>query len=88
MEKNEIREKIIGITKQILLARHIDFDDVNDDDELYETGIGLDSIAVLTLLSEVEKNFNIEFPDEFWKSKTFSTLKDIIGYLETVHLLK
>ena len=38
---------------------------------------GLDSITMLTLLTEIEKSMEIDIPEEYWTGAAFERLADI-----------
>ena len=73
-----------------LLPRHLrsfeNSDGILPSMELVE--LGLDSMAAINLLLEVEDTFGVVFPDDLLNSATFSTgasLRDAIASLLQVH---
>ena len=60
--------------------RYFDLEDVNlkPDDDIFES-LGIDSVQVLELLSELEALFDVEIPDyELREVKTFNQLAEQI----------
>jgi acyl carrier protein len=43
------------------------------DPDLNLFAAGIDSLATISLMAELEKRFDFEFPDEFLSTSTFST---------------
>ena len=80
MERVELQDKIVSITERVLKDCGI-MRDLDKNIPLNENGLGLDSISRLTLLSEIEKELNIEFSEEYWGSKTFESISDIEKYI-------
>lgn len=64
-------EKIIEILKEIKPYEHITVDT-----ELIESGI-LDSLSILSLVTELEEQFNVEISDEAIIAQNFATIQDI-----------
>ena len=48
----------------------------------FKEDLGADSIDILQLLLTIEEDYGIVIPDE--KLVTFSTVSDIVGYLESL----
>ena len=77
---NDITERI----KQIIvndLDTNIKIDKIIDDTKLFEGGIGLDSIALMELISILEKTFAFEFSDEELNLETFQTLSTLTEFV-------
>ena len=55
--------------------------EVKEDDNLLANGI-IDSLGVLKLVSFIERQFEIQIPDEEVTIKNFRSVKDIASYLE------
>ena len=78
---DEIQEKLF-----LILRKYLRFVDASDaipvDEELMS--LGLDSSSALALLIDLEKSFEVTFPDEVLNSDMLQT----VGKLETVlHIL-
>jgi len=61
---------------------NITTDEIDLNSPLQEHGIGLGSIEILTLMSEIEKQFKIEIPEKFWGNNSFQNLNNIIDFLQ------
>jgi acyl carrier protein len=82
--KEEVAQKLRKIVQTILENRGVEInsnDEIDLNASLQEEGIGLGSIEILTLMSEIEKQFKIEIPEKFWGSHSFQNLNDIIDFL-------
>lgn len=80
MVKSEIETIVLDVAEKVLTERGI-ADAPNLDKPLTEVGIGLDSIGRLSLLTEIEEKTDIEFPEEYWGSKTFENLSKIVHFI-------
>lgn len=81
--KEEVARKLRNIVQTILENRGVEINDEIDlNASLQEEGIGLGSIEILTLMSEIEKQFNVEIPEKFWGSHSFQNLNGIIDFLQ------
>ena len=77
---NEITEQL----KQIIVDEldiNADKADLRDDISLFEGGIGLDSIAVMELISILERTFGFEFSDEELNIDAFKTLTTLTEFV-------
>ncbi|OQX04311.1 MAG: hypothetical protein BWK80_53875 [Desulfobacteraceae bacterium IS3] len=80
--KEHIVQKLLDIVQTILKNKGIDSNDEIDlNSPLQEHGIGLGSIEILTLMSEIENQFKVEIPEKFWGSQNFQSLNDIVNFL-------
>ena len=57
------------------------YEQISEDTELIESGI-LDSLAVITLITLLEDEFDVEIADDQVTAKNFATIQDIIRLLE------
>ncbi len=78
MERQVIRDRIIKILEEQVILRSLTYN--SDIIPLDESGIGLDSLCFLKLLSTIEKELNIKIDDDYWDYFMFKTLEDIIEY--------
>lgn len=46
-----------------------------------QESLGLDSMGRLELLIEIEKEFQIEFEEEYWGTNAFGTPREILSYV-------
>lgn len=83
--KEDIARKLRKIVQTILESRGVEInsnDEIDLNASLQEEGIGLGSIEILTLMGEIEKQFNVEIPEKFWGSHSFQNLNGIIDFLQ------
>ncbi len=57
-------------------------DDISGDTDLIETGI-LDSMGIIELVSYLEKEFSLSFPDDDITVDNFGSIDKIVSYLAT-----
>ena len=82
MKKQEIITKL-----KDLIVYELDInvkkEELSDDSQLLEGGIGLDSISIVNLIVLIEKNFNIRFQDEEITMDLFSDLDTLSTFIES-----
>lgn len=75
MDRNEILGKVVEICKEVFDNEELDLSENTTMDELEEW----DSLAHLTLISELEDTFNIKFKlDDIMKGNRIGVLVDVI----------
>lgn len=72
-----MREKILEIIQEVLNTS------VSEEDELIE--LNIDSIIMISLLIELEKEFNFVVDEEILDYRKYSTVSDIIDMVEKLH---
>lgn len=78
--ENDIKELII----KSLNLEDIKPSDINDEDPLFEDGLGLDSIDALELGMALKKNYDIELStDKSENSKYFYSVKTIADFIRS-----
>jgi acyl carrier protein len=71
----------LSVTKQLkqLIAQELDvnlkLDEIDDGSTLFEDGLGIDSIAIVELISLAEERFGIEFSDDDLVPASFASLE-------------
>lgn len=75
IKDKEIKDKVIRIAANKL---GIEGDNINEQDTIEK--LGADSLDIVELSLEFEREFGIEFPDEAWD--TVHTIGEIIMYIE------
>jgi acyl carrier protein len=78
--EDNISKRILKIADRVLRERGISRKP-SSEESLAEDGIGLDSIGRLVLLAEIEKEMQIELPEEYWGSRTFENLEEIVQFI-------
>ena len=80
----EIKEKIIGIMSGLFSDSGIDTDILEYVDLIDD--LGMDSIAFITLIVEIEISFNISVPDELVLMENFKTFDSICELISNLIL--
>ncbi|UII27574.1 phosphopantetheine-binding protein [Fulvivirga maritima] len=76
----EIKKKIRSIIANDLDA-NINEEDLSDDVSLYDGGIGLDSIAIINLIVELENKFDISFDETEINAQLFSNINSLADFI-------
>lgn len=76
---NEVEMKIRRIIKQSL---NLDLCPSKIDLDADLDGYGINSISIIKIITEIEKNFNIEFDIEELDFKKYQNIRSIILHLE------
>lgn len=63
------------------LETDISVDDIDENASLYEDGIGLDSINVVSFIVAVEEKFELSFDGDDINTAVFSNLKSLAEYI-------
>ncbi len=58
-------------------------DDIDENVSLFEEGLGLDSIAVVELISLIEQKFGFQFADADLNPDCFKNLQVLAGLIES-----
>lgn len=56
--------------------------DINPEVSLLEEGLGLDSIAIVELVSLIEENFSVQFLEEDLRMEPFSSIRTLADYVD------
>ena len=56
------------------------------DVSLLEDGLGLDSIALVELISLIEENFNVQFGEDDLKLEAFANVQTLAQHIQTLAL--
>ena len=71
--------------KQLLIEglslEDIDPSDIADDDQLFNEGLGLDSVDAIELIVILDNEFGIKFKDMNEAKKVFTTIQVLTDYL-------
>ena len=76
--KAELKNKIITS----LNLEDISVEDINDDDNLFGEGLGLDSIDALELIVMLDKDYGIKLTDPKEGKKIFESIETMAKYIE------
>jgi acyl carrier protein len=68
-----------------IMAKELDVnlkvEEIDENDSLFEGGLGLDSIAIVELISLVEQHFNFQFSDTELTPESFSNLNVLADFI-------
>ncbi|MGK7389879.1 MAG: phosphopantetheine-binding protein [Candidatus Cyclobacteriaceae bacterium M2_1C_046] len=76
--KHNLKEEII----EFLNLEDLSPEDIKDDEPLFGSGIGLDSIDALELIVLLEKNYGIKIEDPEEGRKVFNTVNSMAEYIQ------
>ena len=86
MDTNDavLREKVKAMIVQCARLK-MPASEIKDDAPLFdpEKGIGLDSIDVLEIVVNIEKNFGVQIPDRETGRKVIQSVNNIIEHIRT-----
>ena len=74
--KNEIIEKLIGITKEYIEG---EIGELNENTNLH-TELGLTSLELVSMIGDIEDAFDVELPDS--EIAKLTTIGDIVSFIE------
>jgi acyl carrier protein len=60
-------------------------EDIDENASLFEDGLGLDSIAIVELITLVEQHFDFQFSDAELTPETFSNLNVLASFIINKH---
>ena len=66
------------------LSLEVDADEIDDEDELFGGGLGLNSMATIEIIVGLEEEFGIEVPDEDLRVELFDSVQTMADYVRTV----
>ena len=73
--------------KQVIirtLSLEVDAEEIDDADELFDGGLGLNSMATIEIIVGIEEEFGIEVPDEDLRVELFDSVQTMADYVRTV----
>ena len=73
--------------KQVIirtLSLEVDADEIDDEDELFGGGLGINSMATIEIIVGLEEEFGIEVPDEDLRVELFDSVQTMADYVRTV----
>ena len=72
--------------KQVIirtLSLEVDADEIDDEDELFGGGLGINSMATIEIIVGLEEEFGIEVPDEDLRVELFDSVQTMADYVRT-----
>ena len=73
--------------KQVIirtLSLEVDAEEIDDKDELFGGGLGINSMATIEIIVGLEEEFGIEVPDEDLRVELFDSVQTMADYVRTV----
>ncbi len=67
-----------------MLSLEVDADEIDDEDELFGGGLGINSMATIEIIVGLEVEFGIEVPDEDLRVELFDSVQTMADYVRTV----
>ena len=58
-------------------------DEIGNDTQLFDEGLGLDSIDALEIVLELQRTFRVEISDEQVGKRVLRSVSTIVGFIET-----
>lgn len=62
----------------------VDQTEIDSDVSLLEDGLGLDSIAIVELVSLLEENFGLKFEEEDLSMEPFASVRTLANYIDSM----
>ena len=59
-------------------------EDIEDGDQLFDGGLGLNSMATIEIIVGIEEEFEIQVPDEDLRVELFDSVKTMSDYVRSV----
>lgn len=66
------------------LSLEVDADEIDDEDELFGGGLGINSMATIEIIVGLEEEFGIEVPDEDLRVELFDSVQTMADYVRAV----
>ena len=73
--------------KQVIirtLSLEVDAEEIDDEDELFGGGLGINSMATIEIIVGLEEEFGIEVPDEELRVELFDSVQTMADYVRTI----
>ena len=62
----------------------VDAEEIDDEDELFGGGLGINSMATIEIIVGLEEEFGIEVPDEELRVELFDSVQTMADYVRAV----
>ena len=66
-----------------MLSLEVDAEEIDDEDELFGGGLGINSMATIEIIVGLEEEFDIEVPDEELRVELFDSVQTMADYVRT-----
>jgi acyl carrier protein len=82
---SQVKQKLKFILAKNLDV-NIDIADIDDHESLYEGGVGLDSITLVSFIVQIENSFGIHFTEDEMNPELFNTIDTLAQFIATTKL--
>ena len=79
---DNLRTRIKEMIVRVLMLEGVTPADIQDDDRLFGSGLGLDSVDALELAIHVEEEFGVKMPDDERTREAFASVAALAGWIE------
>ena len=76
--ENRVKQVIIRT-----LSLEVDTEEIDDEDALFGSGLGLNSMATIEIIVGLEEEFGIEVPDDDLRVELFDSVQTMADYVRT-----
>ena len=80
---DNLRTRIKEMIVRVLMLEGVTPADIRDDDTLFGSGLGLDSVDALELAIHVEEEFGVKMPDDERTREAFASVAALSGWIES-----
>ncbi len=80
MEKDEIGSRIKATVVRALQLQ-IDPEELGDEEVLFDSGVGVDSVASLSIISAIEEEFDLVVEDDELRPELFNSIASMRDYV-------
>ncbi|MFO7762001.1 MAG: acyl carrier protein [Thermodesulfobacteriota bacterium] len=79
---DDLKKQLKGIIVKDLKLTGITPEKINDNDSLFEEGLGLDSLDAVELVVLIQKNFGVRIEDMDEGRKAFTSINALASFIE------
>ena len=76
--ENRVKQVIIRT-----LSLEVDTEEIDDEDQLFGGGLGINSMATIEIIVGLEEEFGIEVPDDDLRVELFDSVQTMADYVRT-----
>ena len=79
---SDLRTQLKRMIVRVLMLEGVDPEGIGDEDALFGSGLGLDSVDALELAIHVESEFGVKIPEDAEARKAFGSVASLAGWIE------